>query len=65
MKETELKPCPFCGGRGLLWESRVRRTLSWYVYCENCYIRTVLFDNLDESVETWNRRTTDERPEAD
>ena len=35
MKETELKPCPFCGGEEVIAEiDNLQNVL--HIYCENC-----------------------------
>ena len=56
---TELKPCPFCGGKARLFVNGGVR-----VVCTRCYVSTmILTDNMEyESnavetvVEAWNRR---------
>ena len=53
---TDLKPCPFCGGKAM--------SQRWYygedilghiVSCEKCKIM-ITEDSEKEAVETWNRR---------
>ena len=71
MKETELKPCPFCGGevelRGGLenWRPTFYDPDSggdpYYIQCKcGCF-----FDNgyweAEDLINAWNRRSTDER----
>lgn len=63
MKDIELKPCPFCGGKSRLF---VRDGVR--VICSECYASTkILTDNMEcEShavervIEAWNRRTTND-----
>lgn len=57
MDEIKLKPCPFCGGPGVL------RTVGkeWYVECGNrliCNVSpwTVYTTSAEEAAEHWNRR---------
>ena len=71
MKETELKPCPFCGGEAALTvlETGVR------VICWKCRASTearmdsLMFSKPTNSVksviEKWNRRADDEQRETD
>lgn len=66
MNNTELKPCPFCGGEGQLEYEEVngfyQKYYSWvHVVCKNCYAtigRT--YDDKDRSkmyaIKLWNRR---------
>lgn len=52
----ELKPCPFCGGDGKLYDSGCVRT----VICQDCGAST--FDaeqSVEAAREEWNRRATD------
>lgn len=55
---TELKPCPFCGGKA---KSRVdykkeTETYEWIVECIICSARTGFRKELEDAVEAWNRR---------
>lgn len=51
---TELKPCPFCGGKAALWG----RFDGYEVYCINCLAK-VEQDGRAEAIEAWNRRADD------
>lgn len=58
MSELELKPCPFCGGRGKLY-----KVWSGYsVKCcgdERCHLQAVPFPaytTKERAIEAWNRR---------
>ena len=77
MKETELKPCPFCGD-GVVAEI-CNITKEFRIYCANCpagmrlsFLDAQLDDGsfisfddarkiMDELTELWNERVTDER----
>lgn len=48
-----LKPCPFCGSEELSTEDAA---LVSAVYC-SCEAMMGYFDNLDEAIAAWNRRT--------
>ena len=58
MKETELKPCPFCGGNAdFISESTT-------IKCKRCggaFIVTNPLISRLEVVQAWNRRATDEK----
>lgn len=51
-KQTELKPCPFCGGKAELFEGY---RLS-HVYCINCNAQTDSLKSTKRAVELWNSR---------
>ena len=64
---TDLKPCPFCGGKARLFVGNGVR-----VICSKCYAGTmILTDNMEcESnavetvVESWNRRADNGNKES-
>ena len=72
MNETELKPCPFCGGEKV----RMVINLSYSeIWCEGCGARITRgltmgkYDSFEDAkadfgvraLNAWNRRATDER----
>lgn len=73
MKETELKPCPFCGGEAEMikhsfWNERKHsysdRTYS--IKCCGCSVETYPFyDTKEKATESWNRRANNEQREAE
>ena len=62
----ELKPCPFCGGKALIWGS----PMGGYIFgCDNIECFTSLnkscTDTHDEAVDQWNTRTPTPAPSSE
>ena len=61
---TELKPCPFCGGKAELktfWGGfHIRRYIN-VVQCTSCRANSGEWKIKPKAIEAWNRRVTDER----
>lgn len=61
MKNEKLKPCPHCGGEGMLESFRVRKGYEATIHCNNCLaiMPTITYDTEKESIEAcieaWNR----------
>ena len=55
-KDTSLKPCPICGGRGKVLVSYDGK---YYVQCRVCYFTTGECINEREAAKCWNRRVCD------
>lgn len=61
-KKTELKPCPFCGGEAIIWETErfLGKGLYYYPRCrtENCVGNNgwVHFVTKTEATKAWHRR---------
>ena len=69
-KETELKPCPFCGGKATVEKCSQNEGMDgnhsiWIVHCIMCSARiTVSADNFyglipftkEEAIAIWNKR---------
>jgi hypothetical protein len=59
IKEDELLPCPFCGGRVELHDSKTSMNMFEVKCCsfEKCIIdRSAPFDDKDILIKTWNTR---------
>lgn len=55
---SELKPCPFCGGKAEIIPLMVINAK--YIQCKNCRISSEVSDNDKTLVELWNRRIDNE-----
>lgn len=59
-----LKPCPFCGSKYInvnyIREDEGRGIEGAYIECPNCGTSTRIFDDPDEVVEFWNRRSDEQ-----
>lgn len=60
MGKIKLKPCPFCGGNGIIREFQSFRISTYYPECdnENCVASDtgIHFDTEQEAAEAWNKR---------
>ena len=66
IKQIELKPCPFCGGKAKFHEERGTfdvdggklLTVHYEVYCSRCFAQTSSIAGGDKNmvIELWNRR---------
>lgn len=52
MRDKELKPCPFCGGKAILEESKFAFN---HISCESCGARIASL-YLPDAIEAWNKR---------
>lgn len=61
--ETELKPCPFCGGMasvgGYVYEIGASEYTTHDAECNDCHATTFEYPTEEEAIEAWNRRTKD------
>ena len=62
MKDSILKPCPFCGGKAILgiWRDEYKRLNLSAVHCSVCHVETRVYPRKREAIEAWNRRTNEE-----
>lgn len=60
MEKIELKRCPFCGGKAVEIEPKLKDGGTfWKIRCTNCYA-TIKGSHRRMNREAWNRRTKDE-----
>lgn len=66
MKETELKPCPFCGGKAKYYEEHTdngavevyyREYHYYFVECNCCKVQMLSTLGKEDVKRRWNRRT--------
>jgi Lar family restriction alleviation protein len=58
--ETELKPCPFCGGvacKGIRLPLH-GEDMKYKISCSDCNVQTFEEIDIDKAIEAWNRRYT-------
>lgn len=64
---TELKPCPFCGGKvySVYWSKTNRHYIFHYASKKACVVDKFELKggirSLADAVEAWNRRANDDR----
>ena len=60
MSESELNPCPFCGGEaGIYDEPSVElNCVMHHAYCRSCDAHHGLDENRDKAAYVWNMRHT-------
>lgn len=61
---SELKPCPFCGGRADFISGTLRESgFKFYrVFCSNCQSRTYMHNYVSDAADLWNTRTSGWQP---
>ncbi len=52
VKRMKLKPCPFCGGKAKLTDSKNDA----YVTCNNCKVMTNYYKTGKQAIKAWNTR---------
>lgn len=56
---SELKPCPFCGGKAVVIHEPFTNTV--HIECISCGATSVRhLDNEKQAIKKWNRRVTDD-----
>ena len=51
-----IKPCPFCGGRGVLKEKRTRSHFDdeFIVVCKRCHVHSIMSVDILDAIYAWN-----------
>ena len=59
---AELRPCPFCGGKGDCNNAGFMQygRKKWAVECTRCGVVTNFFDTEEKAAAAWNRRAEDD-----
>ena len=57
-EETKLKPCPFCGGKPVIYKSMPDRR-AW-VMCSECGATSPSGFREKTAIKAWNRRANDD-----
>ena len=61
-KESDLKPCPFCGGEAIVDDSAgvSRQCLELRIFCgnEDCLVKPHIYHLYHTAIDAWNNRTT-------
>lgn len=55
MDEINIKPCPFCGGKPVIYKSVLDRTV--WVMCSECGATSSYSYSEKTAIKAWNRRT--------
>lgn len=60
---TELKPCPFCGGKevGLVDHISPQGNKNYTVICVSCGASVNTYDKPQQAIRKWNRRADNDR----
>ena len=61
MTETNLKPCPFCGGIANIAKGQIE----FWAYCPHCGVQTELYETEKEVAKAWNTRKIEEAQAAE
>lgn len=59
MSKPALRPCPFCGAPGKLFDHQMdQKTTLWWVQCNNshCIARRQVMDDREAAIAAWNER---------
>ena len=57
---SELKLCPFCGGKAKLsWTLLIMGERRYFIRCVQCELEMALSDTKTEAIKAWNRRANE------
>ena len=63
--ESELLPCPFCGGEGQDRKNYENNTWIYSVRCKECDVTTDFYGSKKKAIAAWNRRVETKNSESD
>lgn len=60
--QHDLKPCPFCGGKGILKDRFVQgaNNKAYWIVCGKCQARIQDRRSRKRAIEAWNNRESEE-----
>lgn len=65
MSDTELKPCPFCGGKAWIGQGGDDGSVcAYWCFCFDCATESQHFSSQEMAIDAWNRRVTEEKKQV-
>lgn len=58
MRNYIFKPCPFCGSKRIINWANYKKDINM-IQCEECCSSTGAYEKEKDSIEAWNKRTTE------
>lgn len=59
--KPDLRPCPSCGGKAILWKAWPEKPTrgAWIACMDRCAVMTKEYETDKEAVAAWNNRVID------
>ena len=61
----KLKACPFCGGEAFVHILGNEIAKGYYIACDECGVKTIVFGYETKAIEAWNRRAVTDKNVVD